>query len=127
MIKLIFYFDNFYFFFSLMFQAKFVSYQILKILKVLKKKLKFVIKETRLYLTYDIKIKTEKLIVNLCSLKDTIISKEEINIVHKRNSGVSLICIYEPYKNFLINFIVRNSSVLVTPMAAILSITCSAF
>ena len=33
--------------------------------------------------------------------------KEEINIVHKRNSGVSLICIYKPDKNFLINFIVR--------------------
>ena len=50
--------------------------------------------------TYDIKIKTENLIVNLCSLKDTIISKEEVNIVHKRNSGVSLICIYEPDKKF---------------------------
>ena len=57
-------------------------------------------KGTKLYLTYDIKIKPEKLIVNLCSLKDTILSNDEINIVHKRNSGVSLICIYEPDKNF---------------------------
>ena len=72
----------------------------IKNLKSLKEKLKICDKGDKLYLTYDIKIKTEKLIVNLCSLKDTIISKEEINIVHKRNSGVSLICIYEPDKKF---------------------------
>ena len=69
-------------------------------LKSLEEKIKICDEGDRLYLTYDIKIKTEKLIVNLCSLKDTIISKEEINIVHKRNSGVSLICIYMPNKEF---------------------------
>ena len=73
----------------------------IKNLKNLKEKLKICDEGDKLYLTYDIKIKTEKLIVNLCSLKDTIISKEEINIVHKRNSGVSLICIYKPDKKFL--------------------------
>ena len=78
----------------------------IKNLKILKEKLKICDKGDKLYLTYDIKIKPENLIVNLCSLKDTILSNDEINIVHKRNSGVSLICIYEPEKNFLINFIV---------------------
>ena len=73
----------------------------IKNLKSLKEKIKICDEGDRLYLTYDIKISTEKLIVNLCSLKDTIISKEDINIVHKRNSGVSLICIYKPYKKFL--------------------------
>ena len=72
----------------------------IKNLKSLKEKLKICDEGDKLYLTYDIKIRTEKLIVNLCSLKDTIISKEEINIVHKRNSGVSLICIYKPEKKF---------------------------
>ena len=72
----------------------------IKNLKSLKEKLKICDKGDKLYLTYDIKIKPENLIVNLCSLKDTILSNDEINIVHKRNSGVSLICIYEPEKNF---------------------------
>tara|TARA_B100000530_G_C15714168_1_gene391170 strand:+ start:287 stop:595 length:309 start_codon:yes stop_codon:yes gene_type:complete len=72
----------------------------IKNLESLKEKLKICDEGDKLYLTYDIKIRTEKLIVNLCSLEDTIISKEDINIVHKRNSGVSLICIYKPDKKF---------------------------
>jgi hypothetical protein len=81
--------------------SKVCEISIVKSFKDLKEKIKICDEGDRLYLTYDIKISTEKLIVNLCSLKDTIISKEEINIVHKRNSGVSLICIYKPYKKFL--------------------------
>ena len=73
----------------------------IKNIQNLKEKLKTCDNGDKLYLSYDIKIKTEELIVNLCSLKDTIISKEEMNIVHKRNSGVYLICIYEPNKKFL--------------------------
>ena len=47
------------------------------------------IKEINLYLNYDIKLIGEELIVNLCSLKDTIIFKEESKIIHKRKSGAS--------------------------------------
>ena len=96
---------NFFFILFILFFANFALSKVcelsnVKNLKSLKEKLKICDKGDKLYLTYDIKINTEKLIVNLCSLKDTIISKEEINIVHKRNSGVSLICIYEPDKKF---------------------------
>ena len=96
---------NLFFVFFILFLSDFAFSKVcelsnIKNLKSLKEKLKICDKGDKLYLTYDIKINTEKLIVNLCSLKDTIISKEEINIVHKRNSGVSLICIYEPDKKF---------------------------
>ena len=67
----------------------------------LKEKIKLCDPGDKLYINFDVKIKAEILIVNLCSLKDTVISKEETQIVHKRNSGVSLICIYQPEKNFI--------------------------
>ena len=53
---------------------------------------------TFLYLNYDIKLIGEELVVNLCSLKDTIIFKEESKIIHKRKSGASIVCIYDPSK-----------------------------
>tara|TARA_B100001123_G_C14957623_1_gene886307 strand:- start:483 stop:773 length:291 start_codon:yes stop_codon:yes gene_type:complete len=62
----------------------------------LKENLKICDKGDKLLLIYDIKLNTEDLIVNLCSLKDIIISKEEINIIHKRGSGLSIICTYDP-------------------------------
>ena len=96
---------NLFFVFFILFFSDFAFSKVcelsnIKNLKILKEKLKICDKGDKLYLTYDIKIKPENLIVNLCSLKDTILSNDEINIVHKRNSGVSLICIYEPEKNF---------------------------
>jgi len=69
---------------------------IIKSTNELKEKIKNCDKGDKLLLVYDIKLNTEKLIINLCSLKDQIISKEEINIVHKRGSGLSIICTYDP-------------------------------
>ena len=82
-------------------QAKVCELKNIKSISSLKEKIKICDPGDKLYINYDIKIKAETLIVNLCSLKDTIISKEETQIVHKRNSGFSLICIYEPEKNFI--------------------------
>ena len=82
-------------------QAKVCEIKNIKSISGLKEKIKICDPGDKLFINYDIKIKAEILIVNLCSLKDTIISKEETQIVHKRNSGVSLICIYEPEKNFI--------------------------
>ena len=82
-------------------QAKVCEIKNIKSISSLKEKIKICDPGDKLYINYDIKIKSEILIVNLCSLKDTIISKEETQIVHKRNSGISLICIYDPEKNFI--------------------------
>ena len=82
-------------------QAKVCELKNIKSISSLKEKIKICDPGDKLYINYDIKIKAETLIVNLCSLKDTIISKEETQIVHKRNSSFSLICIYEPEKNFI--------------------------
>ena len=51
---------------------------------------------SKLILNYDIKLIGEELVVSLCSLKDTIIFKEESKILHKRKSGASIICIFDP-------------------------------
>ncbi len=101
MTKIIFFFVIIFLFSSNDVSSKVCELSNIKNLKSLKEKLKICDEGDKLYITYDIKIRTEKLIVNLCSLKDTIISKEEVNIVHKRNSGVYLICIYKPDKKFL--------------------------
>ena len=50
----------------------------------------------KLLVRFDIKIQSEYLIVKLCNLEHTIITKEDISIIHKRKSGLLLICIYEP-------------------------------
>jgi hypothetical protein len=81
--------------------AKVCEMKNIKSISSLKEKIKICDPGDKLYINYDIKIKAEILIVNLCSLKDTIISKEETQIVHKRNSGYSLICIYQPEENFI--------------------------
>ena len=75
-----------------------IAAQALLVLSIiqLKENLKICDKGDKLLLIYDIKLNTEDLIVNLCSLKDIIISKEEINIIHKRGSGLSIICTYDP-------------------------------
>ena len=70
---------NLFFLLFILFFANFALSKVcelsnIKNLKSLKEKLKICDKGDKLYLTYDIKIKTENLIVNLCSLKDTILS-----------------------------------------------------
>ena len=76
--------------------SKVCEIKIIKSIKDLKEKVKVCDKGDKLYLNYDIKLIGEELIVNLCSLKDTIIFKEESKIIHKRRSGSSIICIYDP-------------------------------
>lgn len=50
----------------------------------------------KLLVRFDLKVRSENLIIKLCDLKHTIITKEDIGIIHKRKSGLLLICIYEP-------------------------------
>ena len=76
--------------------SKVCEIKIIKSIKDLKEKVKVCDKGDKLYLNYDIKLIGEELIVNLCSLKDTVIFKEESKIIHKRKSGASIICIYDP-------------------------------
>ena len=76
--------------------AKICVIPIIKTMEDLVKKIKICDKGDKLYLNYDSKIIGEELIVNLCSLKDTVIFKEESKIIHKRKAGASLVCIYEP-------------------------------
>jgi hypothetical protein len=76
--------------------AKVCKPPIIKTINGLKEKIKSCDKGDKLLLIYDIKLNTEDLIVNLCSLKDMIISKDEINIIQKRGSGLSIICTFDP-------------------------------
>ena len=76
--------------------AKICVIPIIKTMEDLVKKIKICDKGDKLYIKYDSKIIGEELIVNLCSLKDTVIFKEESKIIHKRKAGASLVCIYEP-------------------------------
>ena len=78
--------------------AKICVIPIIKTMEDLVKKIKICDKGDKLYINYDSKIIGEELIVNLCSLKDTVIFKEESKIIHKRKSGASIICIYDPSK-----------------------------
>ena len=85
-------------FFSFDSESKVCEISIIKNFKDLKEKIKICDKGDKLYLNYDIKLIGEELIVNLCSLKDTVIFKEESKIIHKRKSGASIVCIYDPSK-----------------------------
>ena len=62
----------------------------------IQEKLKICDKGDKLLLYFDVKVREEELIVKLCNLKHTIITKEEVKIIHKRGSGLTLICIYDP-------------------------------
>ncbi len=62
----------------------------------IQEKLKICDKGDKLLLYFDIKVREEELIVKLCNLKHTIITKDEVKIIHKRGSGLTLICIYDP-------------------------------
>ena len=87
-----------FFLFCLFSFSKVCEISIIKTFKDLKEKIKICDKGDKLYLNYDIKLVGEELVVNLCSLKDTIIFKEESKIIHKRKSGASIVCIYDPSK-----------------------------
>ena len=62
----------------------------------IQEKLKICDKGDKLLLYFDIKVREEELIVRSCNLEHTIITKDEVNIIHKRGSGLTLICIYDP-------------------------------
>ncbi len=69
---------------------------IIKSVKEIEEKLSICEKGDKLLLFFDIKLKSEELIVKLCNLKHTIITKEENSIIHKRGSALNIICIYDP-------------------------------
>ncbi len=70
--------------------------KIIKSEKEINEKLKICNKGDKLLLYFDIKLKSEELIVRLCNLEHTIITKEDNSIIHKRGSGLTIICVYEP-------------------------------
>ena len=85
-----------FFFSSISTYGKVCEINIIKSFKDLKEKIKICDRGDKLYLNYDIKLVGEELIVNLCSLKDTVIFKEESKIIHKRKAGASIVCIFDP-------------------------------
>ena len=84
------------FFSGIAYSKKVCKPQIIKSKNEIDEKLKTCDRGDKLLLYFDIKIRAEELIVNLCNLEHTIITKEEVKIVHKRNSGHTLICTYDP-------------------------------
>ena len=50
----------------------------------------------KILVKYDIKVNTDDLILKICNLKYTVIHKDEVKTIYKRDSGLSIICIYEP-------------------------------
>ena len=76
--------------------AKVCKPEIIKSKIELKEKLKICDPGDRLLLLFDVKLNSNDLVVNLCDLKYTVIVKDEINLVYKRESGYALICIYQP-------------------------------
>ena len=85
------------------FARKICKPPIIKSENEIKKKLKQCDVGDKLLLFFDVKLRSEDLILNLCNLEHTIITRDEINIVHKRGSGITIICIYEPSENLKIN------------------------
>ena len=59
-------------------------------------KLKICDKGDKILVIHDIKVVSDRLILKICDLRYPVLSRDEPNIIHKRNSGVSFICIYDP-------------------------------
>ena len=78
------------------FAKKVCTPPIIKYENEITEKLKACDKGDKLLLYFDIKLRSEELIVNFCNLEHTIITKDEINIVHKRGSALTIICIFDP-------------------------------
>ncbi len=68
---------------------------IIKSQKELEEKLSICNNGDKLLLYFDVKLKSEELIVKLCNLEHTIITKEQNSIIHKRGSALTIICIYQ--------------------------------
>ena len=69
---------------------------IIKSEKEISEKLRICNEGDKLLLFFDVKLQSEELIIDLCNLEHTIITKDEKSIIHKRKSGLTIICIYEP-------------------------------
>ena len=76
---------------------------IIKSQKELEEKLSICNNGDKLLLNFDVKLKSEELIVKLCNLEHTIITKEQNSIIHKRGSALTIICIYQNSVNGFCN------------------------
>ncbi len=88
----LFFFPNFSF-------SKTCKPKIIKVQTEIEEKLKICDKGDKILVLYDIKVDANDLILKICDLKYTIISRDETKIIYKRNSGLSLICIFDPSFN----------------------------
>ena len=52
-------------------------------------------KGDKMLLKFDIKIRSEELIVKFCNLKHTIVVNDQIKTIHQRGSTNYIICIYQ--------------------------------
>ncbi len=91
--SIIFFSILFYFNFSL---AGICEPKIIKTESEIIEKLKICNRGDKILVLHDLKVNTDNLILKICDLKHTVITRDEINIIHKRKSGLTLICIYEP-------------------------------
>ncbi|MBC33503.1 MAG: hypothetical protein CMN01_02615 [Rickettsiales bacterium] len=76
--------------------AKVCKPKIIKSYKEINEKLKICDKGDKLLLMHDVKVDSKELILKLCDLKFTVITDDEINVIQKRQSGISIVCIYSP-------------------------------
>ena len=76
--------------------AKVCEPEIIKSESEIIKKLKICNRGDKIMVLHDLKVNADSLILKICDLKHTVISRDEINIIHKRKSGLTLICIYDP-------------------------------
>ena len=70
--------------------------KIIKSYDEIEEKLKICDKGDKILVIHDIKVVSDRLILKICDLRYPVLSRDEPNIIHKRNSGVSFICIYDP-------------------------------
>ncbi len=73
--------------------------KIIKVQNEIEEKLKICDRGDKLLVLYDIKVDANDLILKICDLKYTVISRDETKTIYKRNSGLSLICIFNPSFN----------------------------
>jgi len=83
-------------FFTNVAYSKVCEPKIIKHESEIQEKVKICDRGDKILITYDIKVNTEKLIVKLCDIKYPLISRDETKTIHKRNSGLSIICIFDP-------------------------------
>tara|TARA_B100000579_G_C22740494_1_gene808861 strand:+ start:687 stop:977 length:291 start_codon:yes stop_codon:yes gene_type:complete len=76
--------------------AKICKPKIIKNESEIQEKLKICDKGDKILVLHDIKVRSDELILKLCDLKYTIIQKEDSGVIHKRNSGLSIICVFNP-------------------------------